>query len=539
VVCEHIARPDAHLAQAGKGDSPSVEVFRFSDFVPSTESKDTAPPLHTASPQSVLKKSEKVIIPGKYFFEDGSLYVGEINVLEKSIHGQGKWTYSSGEEHDGMFDHGLRHGKGSFTTAEGDQLTGVWNRDVLSGDAIYEYANGDVFEGEYRDGKKNGSGRLTTEGGKVLEGTWQNDVIVYGVEALQGSKVIEGVSYWSLKCIDASGCTYEGEVKGNIMHGNGRYTYPNGDVYEGNFENGKKSGKGSLEFTSSHTKERILYVGDFDNNIMNGKGTMTFENKSSYVGDFVDGCWDGQGVFYYANGDEYRGGYKNNKKQGFGIFTWADGSSYEGGFAANKWSGKGKYKYSNGDEYVGGYYNGRKHGLGKFVWADSCAIYQGEYREGAKHGFGRHVYSSGDVYEGMYENNHKHGMGKLTLMNGDGDVYEGPFVGGKKHGVGRVTLSTGEVFEVTFNHDERVSQKEVEPNGSDNRELEEGSKRGVDYGKGRVLNLEDDDDDTNSVGNRFSTRYNATTPSGLKGSSPSYGTSSNIKNSSPLNTAWQ
>mmetsp|Transcript_25876 Transcript_25876/g.43666 ORF Transcript_25876/g.43666 Transcript_25876/m.43666 type:complete len:534 (-) Transcript_25876:631-2232(-) len=527
----------------------TLEVYRFSDLVASPgesgqrESKEVSSP-NVVSPDLAHKKAERIIIVGKYFFEDGSFYVGEIDVLKKIIHGRGKWTYASGEEHHGDFEQGQRHGEGTFTTAEGDQLTGVWTHDILGGNASHEYMNGDVFVGKYQNGKKNGIGRLTTECGKVLDGTWEDDVMRTGVEVLEPSTIIDGVQHWSLKCLDASGSSYEGQVRGNIMHGEGKYVYPNGDVYEGSFVNGEKSGHGCLEFTLSTSNERIRYTGQFDKNKMNGKGTMEFENKSVYRGDFLDGHWDGEGEFTYANGDVYNGGYMKNLKHGFGVFKWADGSSYEGGYEQNKWSGKAKYTHSNGDEYTGSYLNGRKHGQGKFVWADSCAIYSGAYENGMKHGFGKHIYASGDEYEGMYENNQKHGVGKLTISSGDGDVYEGPFMNGKKHGKGRVTLATGELFDVIFDQDERVSQELVGHSSIEQwlDEQCEGTRQGAEHqGEGpqqaQIMNLEDDNDDANSVGNKFSTRRNMTLSVQKGNAAPVSFMSSNRP--PPLNTAWQ
>lgn len=44
--------------------------------------------------------------------------------------------------------------------------------------------------------------------------------------------------------MSAAGSVYEGEWKNNKKHGKGKETYPEGSVYEGYFENGYKNGPG-------------------------------------------------------------------------------------------------------------------------------------------------------------------------------------------------------------------------------------------------------------------------------------------------------
>lgn len=42
-------------------------------------------------------------------------------------------------------------------------------------------------------------------------------------------EVVAGVEYGTVRCQEAGGARYEGEVKAGRMHGQGRYTYPNGE----------------------------------------------------------------------------------------------------------------------------------------------------------------------------------------------------------------------------------------------------------------------------------------------------------------------
>ena len=68
--------------------------------------------------------------------------------------------------------------------------------------------------------------------------------------------------------------------------GLGKFTFPDGDTYEGEFK-------------------------DWD---MNGQGTYTWTNGDKYVGEYKDGEEHGQGTYSYSNGNKYVGEYKDGKK---------------------------------------------------------------------------------------------------------------------------------------------------------------------------------------------------------------------------------
>lgn len=44
----------------------------------------------------------------------------------------------------------------------------------------------------------------------------------------------------------SNGFEYEGDFNNNIIEGQGKVKYPNGDFYQGNFENGLKCGFGTI-----------------------------------------------------------------------------------------------------------------------------------------------------------------------------------------------------------------------------------------------------------------------------------------------------
>ncbi len=81
----------------------------------------------------------------------------------------------------------------------------------------------------------------------------------------------------------------EGNFVDGIRDGFCKYTYQNGDVYEGYWKNGVKEGKGFYKYLRS---------GDFFEGI--------FENNKK----------SGYGEYRYGNGDYYQGEFRNGKRHG-------------------------------------------------------------------------------------------------------------------------------------------------------------------------------------------------------------------------------
>lgn len=63
--------------------------------------------------------------------------------------------------------------------------------------------------------------------------------------------------------------TYEGYFRKGLPHGNGSYTWSNGDVYTGRWRNGKRHGKGTFTFIQTDSLKR--YTGLWKNDIYIGE----------------------------------------------------------------------------------------------------------------------------------------------------------------------------------------------------------------------------------------------------------------------------
>jgi hypothetical protein len=195
-------------------------------------------------------------ISGTLYFANG--LSAELDVDEGTL------TYSDGTVYCGPLDSDYRkHGKGSITFINGDNYTGDFFEDKLTGYGRFSFASGDVYEGDLINGKKEGRGKYTTSDGSEYEGDFKADM-----------------RHGKGKHTTADGSVYEGDFANNIKSGSGKYVYSNGDVYEGGFKGDLRHGDGKYIWANGET-----YTGQFANGNMNGFGTYTWPTgRASYTG---------------------------------------------------------------------------------------------------------------------------------------------------------------------------------------------------------------------------------------------------------------
>ncbi len=109
------------------------------------------------------------------------------------------------------------------------------------------------------------------------------------------------------------------------------FVMPNGDTYNGEWQNGVAQGIGEYTFA---TGER--YVGEFVNGIISGQGRFYYNNGCVYDGHFAKGKRDGSGTMTYPNGDRYEGSWIADRQTGYGKMYYADGRVYRGQFCNDK-----------------------------------------------------------------------------------------------------------------------------------------------------------------------------------------------------------
>ena len=187
----------------------------------------------------------------------------------------------------------------------------------LDGFGKYIDENGNYYEGYFNNGELNGEGKII----KIKENN--NDKSINSTK-----KIINKV-------------TYMGSINNFKKEGFGKetcYEY----IYEGNFHNDMKNGKGKINFVNNGD----YYEGIFTNDKISGYGKYIWNNKHQYIGDFIDGEMNGKGKYIWPDGSEYDGEYVNNKREGKGKFNLSNGVIFEGIFHNGKPKGKGKMLYN-------------------------------------------------------------------------------------------------------------------------------------------------------------------------------------------------
>ncbi len=161
-----------------------------------------------------------------------------------------------------------------------------------------------------------------------------------------------------------------------------RVELENGDIYEGDFVDGVRTGSGTYVWANGNE-----YQGDFLNNQMHGEGTYRWTDGRTYIGSFIADEPHGQGVFRWINEDRYEGDFVRGARTGHGQFDWATGERFEGRFVDGDKDGRGTFEWPNGNRYYGDFANDQRNGLGIFYWRDGT-IYRGQFRNDKMHGHG-------------------------------------------------------------------------------------------------------------------------------------------------------
>lgn len=110
--------------------------------------------------------------------------------------------------------------------------------------------------------------------------------------------------------------------------------------------------------------------------LRNQSGLHRFPNGDVYEGEFLDGRMHGYGRYRWSNGSKYEGEYQRGERHGRGKMTWPDGCAYEGEFRNGERSGVGVFLFTDGMRYEGDFWKGRRHGLGTMrtqkCWRSPC-----------------------------------------------------------------------------------------------------------------------------------------------------------------------
>jgi len=435
---------------------------------------------------------------GKYFFADGGYYEGDF--YQSFFEGHGERHGSNGAYYIGEFKRDLYDGHGKIVWPCGDWHEGEFANGKMHGRGKASY-DGYLYVGEWSDGRFCGKGVITCPDGTTFDGVWDDGYGASVVATFAGGAVKQGrviyrkfipIGVVTHKTVTYSNGTYVGDIVDGKRHGKGKYTFDNGAVYEGDWENGLRDGTGVLT-TSTYT-----YSGDFYRDRRSGDGVITYKdgtkisgnwlddenathvteedkrgNKISGTivdGNFIPETTTGYIMKWYSNG-YYHGIMKNGTRFGEGVYLWKNGNSFAGQWRRERF-GKGIFIYADGTVikgiWVGSQFaydatriskNGTiQKGLyiqDKFIpdttpgfetvnLSGGAGKYIGVRTNGRLTGYACVKYSNGDIAIGEFDDGYLVGKGATSFAE---DFHVGMFVKGTPQGKGVSYLGNGDAYE--------------------------------------------------------------------------------------------
>ena len=197
---------------------------------------------------------------GKYTFQTEN---GETKTMSRGYTGKAVASYPNGDVYDGDFLDGIREGRGTYRYGK----------------------KGDVYNGEWKENRKHGIGKMTYDMTPKSEGDDEEKKVAKQIGEYQG--------YW----------------ENGRRHGEGVFTYPNGDVYSGWWKFGDKEGTGTYKSKASGMKMQGEWV---KGEIANGK--WIYPNGVYFEGEFKNNKPSGHGTWHFANGNTLEGTFSQQAK---------------------------------------------------------------------------------------------------------------------------------------------------------------------------------------------------------------------------------
>jgi len=254
-------------------------------------------------------------------------------------------------------------------------------------------------------------------------------------------------------------------------------------IYEGEYLNGKRNGKGKEYYKDKNENDYLLYEGEYLNGKRNGKGKEyhIYHKQLMYEGEYLCGKkWNGKGydeegnlIYELKNGKGYVKKYYNyddNYEDFPEIFC--EGEYLNGGL-----NGRVKeYLVSDNLIFEGEYLNGKRNGKGK-EYRDGKLLFEGEYKNDKiwnGKGYDQNnnlLYEIQDgkgfvkeydfyvdlLFEGEYVNGERNGKGKEFYKSYL--IFEGEYSNGKRNGKGKEFYKSYLIFEGEYLYDKKRTGK--------------------------------------------------------------------------------
>ena len=145
-------------------------------------------------------------------------YKGEIKYGQP--HGLGVGIFLNKTKYMGQWKHGKQHGQGTLIFPDGTKSSGEWKEN--KGWNIKKYENNGRINDEYVNGVR----QINNKKEGIL--FWREN---------------EGSFGWHETGDEKNDYKYTGEVENNLPNGWGKFAYPSGYTYEGQYKDGKRTGK--------------------------------------------------------------------------------------------------------------------------------------------------------------------------------------------------------------------------------------------------------------------------------------------------------
>lgn len=259
---------------------------------------------------------------GIYIYPSGAVYIGEFEQGE--INGVGVCYYSDGRKYQGQWMHRFPEGKGTMTYADGKKRTGNWKKgepvddrgqvvetspnepsnkdgtdiqsgcisgDCENGEGIFAYADGSRYEGTFRNGKAELNGTFTYPNDEKYAGSFKEGFphgtgrLFHTDGTVTAGQWKEGEYIGTNEYVDNR---HLGCIKGDCQNGAGEYIFKDGARYEGQFQDGKPHGKGTVTYLNGEK-----YIGELANGKFNGQGTLFRQDDTSVSGYWKDDFYQG------------------------------------------------------------------------------------------------------------------------------------------------------------------------------------------------------------------------------------------------------
>lgn len=166
--------------------------------------------------------------------KNGETFNAESFFLNKKIK---KIEYEDNSFYEGCIEEeNIRHGIGKFHFSEDKVYIGEWEKDEISGFGVLYFENKIVYEGFWEHGSFKGKG------------------ILYNIFPSLDSEL--EIDFKDLNTIYNRWKVYQGDFNNDLRHGKGKIDFLNGDSFTGNFKENLIDGLGVFE---RKTKNELVF----------------------------------------------------------------------------------------------------------------------------------------------------------------------------------------------------------------------------------------------------------------------------------------